>query len=128
MQININSVHFKTDGKLENFIREKVKKVAKFHDGIIGGDVALKVVNTEKPENKIVEIRLKVKGNDLISSKQGKTFEEATDLAINALRIQAKKTKKVGNRADKAETKRTLPLQETDLELEDSEEIEDFDE
>jgi len=101
MQININSVHFKTDHRLEDFIQEKIRKVAKFHDGIIGGDVTLKVVNTDKPENKIVEIRLKVKGNDLISSKQCKTFEEATDLAIDALRTQAKKIKKASNRTDR---------------------------
>jgi len=101
MQVNINSVHFKADSRLEDFIREKIRKVAKFHDGIIGGDVTLKVVNTDKPENKLVEIRLKVKGNDLISSKQSKTFEEATDLAIDALRSQAKKTKKSSNRADR---------------------------
>jgi putative sigma-54 modulation protein len=100
MQININSVRFKADGKLENFIREKVQKVAKFHEGIIGSDVTLKVVNTDKPENKVVEIRLKVKGNDLISSKQCKTFEEATDLAVDALRTQAKKVKKSNNRVE----------------------------
>jgi len=99
MQVNINSVHFKVDSRLEDFIREKINKVAKFHDGIIGGDVTLKVVNTDKPENKVVEIRLKIKGNDLISSKRGKTFEEATDLAIDALRIQAKKVKKGSSRA-----------------------------
>jgi ribosomal subunit interface protein len=112
MQVNINSVHFKADGKLEDFIREKVQKVAKFHDGIIGSDVTLKVVNTDKPENKAVEIRLKVKGNDLISSKQGKTFEGAADLAITALRNQAKKTRKVNNRiggVDFAKVKQEVP-------------------
>ena len=101
MQVNINSVHFKADSRLEDFIREKVQKVAKFHDGIIGGDVTLKVVNTDKPENKLVEIRLKIKGNDLISSKQCKTFEEATDLATVALKNQAKKTKKSSSRIGK---------------------------
>jgi len=115
MQVNINSVHFKADSRLEDFIREKVQKVAKFHDGIIGGEVTLKVVNTDKPENKVVEIRLKVRGNDLISSKQCKTFEEAADLAADALRNQAKKIKKVSNRSDRVD------FAETD------EEIEEFD-
>ena len=103
MQININSVHFKADSRLEDFIREKIQKVAKFHDGIIGSDVVLKVENTDKPENKVVEIRLKVRGNDLISSKQSKTFEGATDLAIDALRNQVKKMKKPNNRAEDIE-------------------------
>jgi len=100
MQVNINSVHFKADSRLEDFIREKIQKVTKFHEGIIGSDVTLKVENTDKPENKIVEIRLKVKGNDLISSKQSKTFENATDLAIDALRNQVKKMKKLNHRAE----------------------------
>ena len=116
MQVNINSVHFKADSRLEDFIREKIKKVAKFYDGIISGEVTLKVVNTDKPENKLVEIRLKVRGNDLISSKQCKTFEEATDLAISALRTQTKKIKKVNNRADRVDF------------LEVEENIEDFEE
>ena len=100
MQVNINSVHFKADSRLEDFIREKIQKVTKFYDGILGSDVTLKVENTEKPENKIVEIRLKVRGNDLISIKQSKTFEGATDLAIGALRNQVKKMKKFNNRTE----------------------------
>jgi putative sigma-54 modulation protein len=93
MQININAVHFKADKRLESFITDKLQKIGKFHENIIGGDVILKLENTDKPENKITEIRLKVKGNDLISCKQCKTFEEATDLAIDALRKQLEKLK-----------------------------------
>jgi putative sigma-54 modulation protein len=93
MQININAVRFKADKQLEKFITGKLEKVGKFNENVIGGEVTLKLENTDKPENKIVEIRLKVRGNDLISSKQCKTFEEATDLAIEALHKQLKKVK-----------------------------------
>lgn len=93
MQVNINAVHFKTDKQLEKFITGKLEKVGKFHEQVIGSDVTLKLENTEKPENKIAEIRLKIKGNDLISCKQCKTFEEATDLATEALLKQLKKVK-----------------------------------
>jgi putative sigma-54 modulation protein len=93
MQININAVHFKADKRLENFITEKLQKIGKFHENIIGSDVILKLENTDKPENKIVEILIKVRGNDLISCKQCKTFEEATDLAVDALRKQLEKLK-----------------------------------
>lgn len=122
MQVKINSVHFKADSRLEDFIREKIQKVTKFHDGIIGGDVTLKVENTDKPQNKIVEIRLKVKGNDLISSKQSNTFENATDLAIDALRNQVKKIRKFNNRAEgvdfsEVEEDTTAEI-ETDTEIE----------
>ena len=93
MQININAVHFKTDKDLEKFITEKLEKIGKFHENVIGSDVTLKLDNTEKPENKIAEIRLKIKGNDLISNKQCKTFEEAVDVSIEALQKQLKKVK-----------------------------------
>lgn len=82
MTINISSVHFKADQKLEDFINEKVEKLNKVHDGIIGSDVILKLENTDAPENKTVEIRMKIKGNDAIATKTAKTFEEATDVAV----------------------------------------------
>ena len=93
MKVNINSVHFKTDKKLEIFINEKIKKLTTIYDGIIGSDVILKLANNGSHNNKIAEIRLKIKGYDLFAKKQSKSFEEATDIAIEALRRQLKKHK-----------------------------------
>ena len=93
MTINISSVHFKTDQKLEEFINEKVEKLNKIHEGIIGADVTLKSENTEAPENKTADIRIKIRGNDAIASKTAKSFEEATDLAVDALKKQLSKIK-----------------------------------
>ncbi|MBO7464436.1 MAG: ribosome-associated translation inhibitor RaiA [Bacteroidales bacterium] len=93
MNININSVHFKADKDLEQFIVKKIERIGKLHEGIFGSEVTLKLDNTDKPENKIAEIRLKLKGNDLLASKQCKTFEEATDQAIDALKRQIGKSK-----------------------------------
>jgi len=44
-------------------------------------------------ENKIAEIILKVPGTELFAKKQCKTFEEAADLAIDALKRQIEKNK-----------------------------------
>lgn len=93
MNVKINSVHFSADAKLEEFINEKVNKLAGLHDGIISAEAILKLENTSSPDNKIVEIILQIKGNDLFSKKQAKTFEEAVDQAIDALRVQLKKYK-----------------------------------
>ena len=93
MNINISSLHFKTDQKLEAFINEKVEKLAKMHDGIIGAEVTLKLENTDKPENKSAEIRIKIRGNDVMAAKTAKTFEEATDTAVEALKKQLIKVK-----------------------------------
>lgn len=93
MKITINSVHFKADKKLVDFINEKVEKLTTVYNGVIGSDVILKVENTETPENKVAEIRLFIKGNDLYAKKQSKTFEEATDTAVEALKRQLSKYK-----------------------------------
>lgn len=93
MKVNIKSVHFKTDQKLEDFIQEKVDRLTNYYDGILGSDVHLKVSNNGSPENKIAEIRLKIKGYDLYAKKKCKSFEEATDTAVDALKKQLGKHK-----------------------------------
>lgn len=93
MNLIINSVHFKADKKLETYIKEKLDKLPTVFDGVIGAEVKLKVDNTDLPENKIAEIRLMVKGNDLFVVKEAKTFEEATSRATEVLSRQLRKYK-----------------------------------
>ena len=71
-----------------------MQKIGKLYEGIIRSDVTLKLDNVDTPENKIAEIRLKIKGNDLMASKQCKSFEEATNQAIEAIQKQLGKTKR----------------------------------
>lgn len=93
MQVQIHSIHFDADKKLLNFIQEKIDKLTVFHDQIIGGDVFLKLEHADGRENKVAEIKLLVPGKDLFARRQCKTFEEATDDAVEALRRQIRKQK-----------------------------------
>ncbi len=94
MEIIINSVHFTTDKKLEDFIHKKVGKLDTFFDGIINAEVTLKVLKPETGRNKISEIKLSIPANGyLFAKKQADTFEEATDLAVDAIRKQLTKYK-----------------------------------
>ena len=93
MQLQIQSVHFNADRKLEIFIEDKLSKLNNRYDQIIGSDVILRLEKSDTRENKIAEIKLKIPGNDLFAKKQSKTFEEATDLAIDALKRQISKRK-----------------------------------
>ena len=93
MKTTINSVHFKADRKLEDFITQKIEKVCSKVSDVIGAEVTLKLDNTDTPENKIVDIRIMLKGNDLYASKESKSFEESTDLVIDALKKQLEKYK-----------------------------------
>ncbi len=93
MKIKINSVHFDADKKLIEFINKKIEKVSQFYEGIIGAEVTLKLEKDEKAENKLAEIRLEVPGSDNFAKKNAKSFEEAVDDAIDALKKQLEKHK-----------------------------------
>ncbi|MDX9749876.1 MAG: ribosome-associated translation inhibitor RaiA [Flavobacteriales bacterium] len=94
MNVNIQSIRFDADRKLEDFIKEKLAKLERFHDRIHGAEVVLRLEHDgEKRENKVVEVRLDVPGNDLFARRQGKSFEEAAAEAIDALRSQVERTR-----------------------------------
>lgn len=93
MNIKINSVKFSAAKKLETFVETKVRKLEQFYDDIISAEIFLKLENTQEVENKIAEIKLDIPGNELFVKKQSKTFEEAVDSAIEALKRQITKVK-----------------------------------
>lgn len=94
MQVKIQSLHFDADQKLINFTEEKINKLDTFYDGIISGDVTFKLDKSSATENKVVEIRLQVPGNsDIFAKKQCKTFEEAVDESVAALKKQVQRHK-----------------------------------
>lgn len=93
MKIRVQSIHFNADQKLLDFIQKKVDKLDQFFDQIIGGEVYLKLENVDDEANKISEIKLMVPGGTLFAKEQCKSFEEATDLAIESLRKQITKHK-----------------------------------
>ena len=93
MNIKIHSVRFDADQKLITFIRSKVKKLMQFDDKILGAKVFLRLENSQDMANKITEIKLNISPNELFARKQCKTFEEATDQVVEALRRQIIKQK-----------------------------------
>lgn len=93
MKISVQSIHFNADKKLLDFVQKKADKLDQFFDHIINGQVYLKLENTEDEANKIAEIKLNIPGSSLFAKEQCKTFEEATDLAIESLRKQVDKHK-----------------------------------
>lgn len=94
MNVTVRSIHFDADVKLTGFIREKLRKLALFHDNIITADVCLRLERDgENHENKVVDIKLVVPGRDIHSKRQGKTFEEAATTTVEALRSQVVRTK-----------------------------------
>lgn len=93
MNIKINSVGFSASSQLEDFIQKKVSKLEKYHDGIIGAEVALKLEKDDHLENKVVEVNISVKGQDVFAKKNAKKFEEAVDELYDVLKRQLVKIK-----------------------------------
>jgi len=93
MNIKIHSIHFDADVKLKSFIESKVQKLIRVYDDIIGAEVFLRLVKSQKTNNKVAEIKVDIPGSDLFAKKQSKSFEESTDVAIDALRKQLQKFK-----------------------------------
>ena len=93
MDIKVQSVHFKADQKLIDFINERVNKLQLFFDHIIAGEVYLRLDKNSEKENKIAEVKLLMPGKELFAKKQCKSFEEAADEAVEALRKQVRRHK-----------------------------------
>jgi putative sigma-54 modulation protein len=99
MDIKIHSIRFDADTKLLDFINAKVSKLMQYFDDIIAAEVFLRLDKSQDLENKVVEIRLNIPLNELFAKKQSKTFEESTDLVVEALRKQIIKHKSKLRRA-----------------------------
>ena len=92
MKLQVHSIHFDADQKLVDFIQRKVDKLETFYDRVVDGEVFLRL-NNEGVDNKTVEIKVKVPGTLLFAKEQARSFEAATDMATEALRIQIRKFK-----------------------------------
>jgi putative sigma-54 modulation protein len=88
MNIQIHSVRFDADKKLIDFVHQKLDKLTQYGEDIVNAEVFLRIDNDQDHVNKISEIKLDLSGGPLFAKKQSKTFEEATDEAIEALRKQ----------------------------------------
>lgn len=90
----MHSVHFDADQKLTEHINDRLRKLEQYHDRIIASEVFLRLAHdSDERENKLVEIKVSVRGKELFAKKQSKSFEEAVDMVVEALRKQLIKYK-----------------------------------
>ncbi len=93
MKIMTDSIHFKADRKLLNFIDEKVGKLERYFDRIVDAEVKLKLENTGSVRDKIVELKVHVPKDTLFASETHKTFEVAVEQAVKQMIRQLKRYK-----------------------------------
>lgn len=96
MKVNVHAVNFNVDKKLVSFVEERLVKLEKYYDKVVASDVYLKVENVSEKENKTVEIKISVPGDEFLVKKTYKSFEEAADSATESLeRLLIKRKEKV---------------------------------
>ncbi|CCZ10026.1 MULTISPECIES: ribosome hibernation-promoting factor, HPF/YfiA family [Culturomica] len=93
MEVRISSVGFSASSQLEEFIQKKLAKLEKYNDSILGIDVALKLEKDDNLENKVVEVSVDIKGQDVFAKKNAKKFEEAVDELYDVVKRQLVKIK-----------------------------------
>lgn len=93
MKVDIQSIHFDADSKLETRISNKVSKLNTFFDEITSANVNLRLEKSDTRENKVAEVKVLVNGNEMFSKRQSTSFEEAFDQAYEAVRNQLIKHK-----------------------------------
>jgi putative sigma-54 modulation protein len=96
MKVSVHAVNFTVDRKLVDFIQERLNKLEKYYDKVVSADVFLKVEKTSDKENKMVEVKIHVPGDDFMVKKQCKTFEEAIEVSAESLeRLLIKRKEKI---------------------------------
>ena len=95
MEIRVKSLKFDADQKLLDFVHKKVSKLERFDENIDYVDVALSLM--EKPDNKNVKLQLGMPGGLLMIERTGRSFEEAINEGVDAMKekIVRHKEKKV---------------------------------
>ena len=93
MKLQMHSIRFDADEKLIQFIQKKADKLDTFFDRIIDGEVFMRLDKDNNMENKIIEIKLNIPKNQLFVKERAKSFEAASDQAMEALRKQIIKHK-----------------------------------
>ena len=86
MEVNIQSVKFDASKQLIEFVEKKMSRLERFEGNSTGVDVTLKLDKDSERGNKIALVTLHVPGADIVSEQRAHTFEEAVDLALDAVK------------------------------------------
>lgn len=93
MEVIINAIHFDATEKLQDHIQKKVLKLEKSYEDIKKVEVKLNVIKPATAMNKQASLSANVAGTTIFVEKTCDTFEEAVDLATDAMKVQMTKIK-----------------------------------
>ncbi|MGN0218990.1 MAG: HPF/RaiA family ribosome-associated protein [Muribaculaceae bacterium] len=92
MEVKIQAIHFDIADRLVEFINKKAQRLTRRYDAITDIDVTLKVVKPETAMNKEAIVKIVAPQlEDIVATKTANSFEEAVDLALEAVERQLEK-------------------------------------
>jgi putative sigma-54 modulation protein len=92
MEVHFTARRFKPHRDIREHALESIRKLDRFYDGIVRGDVILSFERTVKSV-KSAEINLYVNGTMLTAKDQSEDFRKSIDLAVEKLERQLSKYK-----------------------------------
>lgn len=93
MKWDIQTVGFSATEELVNYTKNKIEGLQKFYDQIVGAEVYLKLVQDDKNNTKVADIKLNIPGNDLMGSSTTEGFEKSVNESVDKLKGQIRKLK-----------------------------------
>ena len=93
MNVKIQSVKFDADKKLVDFIQGKMDKMDRFVENALNAVGTLPTHKHDQPRNTGAGVKIAVAGGELRAERRCKTFEEAVDLCLDAIKKQIDKYK-----------------------------------
>lgn len=93
MRVEVQFVDLDHSETMEAFAKEKLGKIGRKFDWVIGADVFYKKEKHNNQENFLCEIRLSAPGPRLYAEQNDTNFEKATNEVIKQLEVQLEKRK-----------------------------------
>lgn len=85
MEIQVTARHFNASSELNENMREKIEKLRKFHQGIVGATV---VLDAEKERVRRVDLTFSIPDKTIAVSAEEENMGKAIDVALERMKRQ----------------------------------------
>jgi len=93
MKLNIQTVHFSMNSKLQKYIEKRLSTLNLYYNRIVSVDLYLNLDNHNDQTNKSVELRVNIPGDDVVVGKKSESFEKSLDMAASSAERMLKRRK-----------------------------------
>jgi putative sigma-54 modulation protein len=93
MKWDIQTIGFNATEELVEHAKTKTQGLQKFYDQIVGAEIYLKLVQDDKNNTKVADIKLNIPGNDIMASSTTESFEKSINESAEKLKAQIRKLK-----------------------------------